>query len=180
MKLTDEKIVGLAIVLIVAVSLPTWYWYRYLSGRESDFDLIFKYGVARPGHDPKNVLDTVRGTYTRDMVSDPPITVKLRLTEDELGMIHQKMIEIDFFNYPPVFCIHVPPGEPYGMSTPFTSYSFKVLSHGDVVKELWWGDAIDYEDEKAENLRELIRLIQEIIESKPEYQSLPKPHGAYA
>ncbi|MFQ6053369.1 MAG: hypothetical protein ACE5OO_03965, partial [Candidatus Bathyarchaeia archaeon] len=65
------------------------------------------------------------------------------------------MVEIDFFQYPTRFRVRVPLGEVPGMMTPFSSYHFKVLSHGVVVKQLWWDDEIWYEDERAENLREL-------------------------
>ena len=61
-------------------------------------ELVFAYG-----HGGKNVLDTAKGTFTKDMIADPPLTVGLRLTEAELERIAKKMAEIGFLAYPEVF-----------------------------------------------------------------------------
>ena len=141
--------------------------------KASNFNLIFKYGVGA-----QNELNTFEGTYTKDMIMDPPITVKLHLSQEELDRIYQKMVEIDFFSYPDKFFVSVPPGEVVGMVTPFLSYYFKV-EYDSKTKELWWEDEIIKEDEKAEKLRELIKFIRDIIESKEEYKKLPSPRGGY-
>ena len=141
--------------------------------RESNFNLIFKYGVGA-----KNILDTFQGTYTKDMVIDPSITVELALSEAEKDIIYQRMIEIDFFNYPDKFSVSVTPGESFGILTPYPSYYFKV-EYNSQVKELWWDDEITNPDEKADRLRELIKLIRDIVESKEEYKKLPEPRSGY-
>ena len=140
---------------------------------EAGFNFIFKYGVMA-----RNELDTFKGTYTKDMVMDPPITVELSLSEEEMDGIYQKMIEIDFFAYADKFSIHVPPGGPIAIRTPYPSYYFKV-EYDSGIKELWWEDEIVKEDEKADRLRELIELIRDIVESKKEYQELPEPRSGY-
>jgi len=140
---------------------------------ESCFNMIFKYGVGA-----NNVLDTFKGTYTRDMVLDPSITIELTLTEAEKENIYQKMLEIDFFNYPDKFSVSVPPGESTGIITPHSSYYFKV-EYDSQTKELWWADQIINPDEKADRLRELIMFIRGIIESREEYKELPEPTSAY-
>ena len=139
----------------------------------SNFNLIFKYGVGA-----KNELNTFEGTYTKDMIMDPSITVKLPLSQEELDRIYQKMVEIDFFSYPDKFFVSVPPGEVVGMVTPHLSYYFKV-EYDSKTKELWWEDEIIKEDEKAEKLRELIKFIRDIIESKEEYKKLPPMRWGY-
>ena len=141
--------------------------------RESDFNLIFKYGVGA-----KNELNTFEETYTKDMVMDPSITVNLALSQEELDRIYQKMVEIDFFSYPDKFSVSILPGEVIGMVIPFSSYYFKV-EHNSKTKELWWDDEITNEDEKAKKLRELIKFIRDIVESKEEYKKLPPPRGGY-
>lgn len=138
-----------------------------------DFNLIFKYGVMA-----RNELNTFKGTYTKDMVSDPSITVNLSLSEEELDSIYRKMVEIDFFDYPDEFSVSVPAGESFGMVTPYFSYYFKV-EHDAKIKELWWEDEIKNENIKADKLRELIKLIWNIIEAKEEYQRLPEPTSGY-
>ena len=143
---------------------------------ESNFNLIFRYGVGA-----KNELNTFEGTYTKDMISAPPITVDLSLSEEEVDRIYQKMVEVDFFNYSEIFSVSVPPGESMGVVTPYYSYYFKVEDDSRT-KELWWEDEIveiGYQDEKASGLRRLIRLITGIIESSEEYQKLPEPSSGY-
>ncbi len=139
----------------------------------SNFNLILKYGVGA-----RNELNTFNGTYTKDMVSDPSITVNLSLSKEELDRIYQKMVEIDFFDYPDKFSITPSPGESYGIVTPYYSYYFKV-EYNSEIKELWWEDEITNKDEKADKLRELIKLIWDIIESKEEYKKLPEPTSGY-
>ena len=140
---------------------------------ESNFNLIFKYGVFA-----KNELNTFKGTYTRDVVMDPPITVGLSLSIDELNRICQKMIEINFFDYPDDFSDRTPTGEVIGMTTPGSSFYFKA-EYNSKVKELQWVDNIYNKDEKAEKLRGLIVLIISTIEYREEYKKLPPPRGGY-
>jgi len=161
------------------LGLAVLYRSSMFVGVESDFDLIFKYGVKGPDDEPKNVLNTIKGTFTKDMVVDPSITVKLRLTDEELRRIYEKMVEIGFFHYPAKFRVHVPLGASICIVTPFSSYHFRVVSHGVVVKQLRWDDEICNDNERAESLRGLVRLICEIIESKAEYKKLPKPRAGY-
>ncbi len=139
---------------------------------DSTFNLIFKYGV-----DAKNILNTFEGTYTKDMIPDPPIATKLSLTREELDTIYKKMVDIDFFSYPDVFTIPVK-DEYVGMITPYQSYYFKV-QHGSGIKELSWEDSITNQNNDADRLRELTKCIREIAESKNEYKKLPPPRGGY-
>ena len=142
---------------------------------QSDFNLIFRYGVGA-----KNELNTFEGTYTRDMISDPSITVPLSLTEEEQDRIYKKMVEIDFFDYPEKFSLTVAPGESVGMVTPYMSYYFRV-EYDSRIKEVRWEDEIINinENEKADKLRGLIKLITDIIESREEYKQLPEPTSGY-
>ena len=143
--------------------------------RPPDFNLIFKYGY---GEKNKNVLDTIEGTYTWDMVVDPSITVELALSEEEMDRIYQKMIEIGFFDYPDEFSVFLPPEGSVTMVTPYMGYYFKV-EYDSKIKELWWEDKIVKEDEEADKLRALIKLFRDIIEPKEEYSNLPHPRGVY-
>jgi len=139
----------------------------------SNFNMIFKYGIGA-----RNELNTFDGTYTKDMIMDPPITVELSLSKQELDRIYQKMIEINFFGYPDQFSVSVPPWQSGGLATPHCSYYFRV-EYDSKVKELSWEDNITNPDKRADKLRELITLIRDIIESKEEYKQLPPPRGGY-
>jgi hypothetical protein len=141
---------------------------------ESEFNFIFKYGFSG-----RNTLDTFKGTYTKDMGMDPAITIPLPLTEENKDRIHQKMIEIDFFNYPDKFSVVVPTGELETRVMPYSTYFFKVTYDGHN-KELLWHEKVTNSEEKADKLRELITLIRGIIESREEYKKLPAPRGGYS
>jgi len=140
--------------------------------KEFDFNFIFKYGITG-----RNILDTYHGTFTKDMITAPGITIELTVTIEEMDNIYQKMVEIDFFNYPDEFKVAVT-GEIISTVTPYSSYYFEV-EYGPDVKILAWEDEITNPDSQADKLRELINLIKNIIESKAEYQALPEPSGGY-
>ncbi len=142
------------------------------------FSLVFEYGVG--GAPTKNVLDTARGTFTKDMIVDPPVTVKLKLSEDDLNRIRCKMDEIHFWDYPDVLEPE-PRGDGTVMAvTPYSSYYFKVERNG-AVKEVSWENQYLYSDEtsRAKNLKDLAQLIWGIITSTDEYKALPEPKGGY-
>ncbi len=166
------KIWTIMVTLVMSALLVTAGCSNHPSG-QSNFNLIFKYGVGA-----RNELNTFKGKYTKDMIADPLITVPLKLSEEELDRIYQKMIDIDFFAYPDEFSVSVPPRELVGMVTPYSSYYFKV-EYDSKLKELRWEDSIISEDEKAGKLRDLIKLIGDIIESKEEYKKLPTPTSGY-
>lgn len=140
---------------------------------QSDFNFIFKYGVTGI-----TALDTYQGTFTKDMVLDPAITIELTLSQPEMDSVYQKMVEIDFWKYPDEFSVSVPEGERKAEVTPYSTYFFQVTYAGKT-KELLWHDKIMNPDAKADKLKGLINLIINIIESKEEYKKLPAQHGGY-
>ena len=162
-------VAGMALIVTV-IGLSSW---DTPPAETSSLNLIFKYGVMA-----KNELNTFEGTYTKDMVMDPSITINLSLTEEDLDRIYQKMVEIDFFDYPEEFSVSIEEEESIGIVTPYSSYYFKV-EYDSSIKELRWKDEIIKQDEKADRLRELIQLIRDIIESKEEYKELPAPTSGY-
>ena len=97
------------------------------SGSGSGLSLVFKYGVGA-----KNVLDTAKGTFTKDMIVDPAKKVALRLTAEELDRISAKMDEIDFWSYPDVLRFETPADGVVTMVTPYTSYYFRAERGGTV------------------------------------------------
>lgn len=146
---------------------------QYAIAADANFNLIFRYGVGA-----KNELNTSKGTYTKDMVTDPSITTNLSLPKEDLDIIYQKMLEINFFDYTDKFSVQAPLGESICEQTPANSYYFKV-EYDYKIKELSWDDSICNKDAKADKLRELSSLIINIAESKEEYKKLPSPRGGY-
>ncbi len=141
--------------------------------QQNGFNFIFKYGVTG-----RNTLDTFRGIYTKDMIMDPAITIDLTLSSQEMDSIHQKMVEIDFFNYPDKFSVNVADNETKTEVAPYPSYFFKVAYDGKTKELLWHAKYVNL-DLPGAKLMELINLIRDIIESKDEYKALPEPSGGY-
>jgi len=98
------------------------------------------------------------------------------LTNSDLNRILDKMNEINFFEYPDTFV--VPTGDTVTIITPSSTYKFEV-SYKSSNKYLYWSDHIVQASDNAARLRELIALIEEIIESKSEYLQLPPANGGY-
>jgi hypothetical protein len=140
---------------------------------QSGFNFIFKYGVTA-----RNTLDTFQGTFTKDMVMDPAITIKLALSQQEMDDIFQKMVEIDFFNYPDKFSVNVADNETKVQREPYPTYFF-LVENGGKTRELLWHDKYVNSDIKGDKLKELINFIQHIIESKEDYKQLPEPRSGY-
>ena len=112
------------------------------------------------------------------MFLDPWITVNLTLSKEEMDSIYQKMVEMDFFNYPDEFKIIVPKGEAYGVYSHGKNFYFKV-EYKTRIKELRWYNDISYPDEKAKKIEELSNFIREIIQAKEEFKKIPQPRGGY-
>jgi len=167
---TKTIVIVLLIILIFAACAPT----ATIAPRKSDVALVFKY-EAECGLLPVNVLDTASNTLVYTPLGDTTsITISLRLTDDELESIYQKAIEIGFFDYPSKFV--VPDDQVLGYRTPASSFELSIAD-GTVQNSVSWTDDIitkpDYP--KADQLRELMKLINKTIQSHPEVQQLPGP-----
>ena len=133
--------------------------------------LVFAFG---PG--AKNVLDTTRGTFTKDMILASPLTVPMTLSDEEMARIAAKVHEIDFFSYPESYV--TPDDGSGGWGFPHSTYVFRVTTR-EGTKVVEWEDALFNDDERAARLRSLARLIEGIIMARPEYERLPPPEGGY-
>jgi hypothetical protein len=136
--------------------------------------LIFAYGP----HKPKNVLDTTHGTFTKDLVLAPSITVPFRLSGDELARISRKILAIDFWSYQSRY-VSLGHGQrfepPAGMR--FRTRLTVITQQGSKTVRCSGGFYAD--DHRAQDLRDLASLITRIIESNPEYKELPPAEGGY-
>lgn len=144
-----------------------------IAPREDNFSLVFQYFTC--ASIPLNVLDTESGTIVHTPLGDTKsITFSYRLTEIELEAIYQKSMAIGFFDYPTVFVI--PDDQVLGELFPSSRYEIS-MTNGEMTNSVTWDDGMvsnpDYE--KATSLRELITLIEQIIQSYLETQELPEP-----
>lgn len=137
-----------------------------------NFAFEFRYGVYA-----KNELSTFENKYTKDMVSEASISIPFKLTNEQMNVIYKKMIEIDLFDYPEVF----KPSDGFWYNTrvtPNSTYYFKVRA-GNKTKVINWDDINLSKKKSAQNLRDLIELIQTMIHESPEYKKLPQPRSGY-
>jgi len=143
----------------------------------SCYDLVFVYGVKGNRPDPVNRLDTMRGTFTKDMVSDPSITFELVLTNEQMAEIMGRMVEIGFLSYP---SLYTPPTGPVVSSvTPYSTYHLKLYRDGVIVKQVRMDTDVVSDDPKTENLVSLFTLIMNIIQSTDAWKDSPKPRSGY-
>jgi hypothetical protein len=143
----------------------------------SNYDLVFVYGVKGNRPDPVNRLDTMRGTFTKDMVSDPPITFELALTDEQMARIIERMTEIGFLGYP---SLYAPPTGPVVSSvTPYSTYHLKLYRDGVMVKQVRMDTDIVSGDQKTKNLVSLFTLIMDVIESTEAWKDSPRPRSGY-
>jgi hypothetical protein len=131
-------------------------------------NIIFKYGVTA-----KNELNTFEGTYTKDLIMGNTTTTSLVLSQEELSQIQQRMVDIDFFNYPENF-----PKNPHYGQDPQENYYIKVQGNS-TVKEVSWNTNSLIDGNIQENLQQLANYITNMIEQKPEYKALPRAIGGY-
>jgi len=130
--------------------------------------MIFKYGVGSG-----NVLNTFDCTYQKDLIQDPPVTIHLSLTINELDSIYALMQSINFFSYPDTFFVV---GD---WQWPHPTYVFYVETD-TLQKDLYWRDNVwNNSSPKADSLRILINFIIDVIKSKEEYQQCPEQKGKY-
>jgi len=157
----------------VAVTLTTTPSFLLKQHDEAGFNFIFMYGCGLV----PNELNTFNGTFTRDMVCDPPVSTDLSLTKEEMAMIYQKMVEIDFFSYPENLSYEAHDGM-IAMVTPCSSYYLKVKCNS-TVKELSWNENLILNNPDAVKLGELSDLIIGVIQSHEEFKQMPGPGGVY-
>jgi hypothetical protein len=140
-------------------------------------NIIFRYGVSGAKH--MNELNTLKGFFIKDMVNKEPAWTKLDFTQEEMDTIYDKMVDIDFFSYPIGFHPKLE-GDIIGEATPFSIYylEYRDKSRTKIVQwnDKYWAP----EDTDYQNLKELARLIIELIQDKPEYKKLPEPTAGYA
>ena len=143
--------------------------------REDNFAFIFR--EVPCGTTPLHVYDSARDQLVYTPIGETtPITISLELTDEELESIYQKALLIGFFNFPPK--IIAPQNAVRMISAPSGSYSLSI-TNGDLTNSTSWSSEIitDPLFEEAARFMELVVLIRNTFESKPEYKLLPEPRA---
>lgn len=161
-------ITGIIILLITVVAFGCVAKRDTLHGNKREFNFMLKYGVGA-----KNIINTYDDTYTKDMIKDSSITIKLVLSPAELDSIFKAFNKIDVFSYPDFFNPYSP-----GRKDPFTTYRL-YIQIGERKKTILWGDYLFSTVPEAVELRKVFRMIIEMVESKDEVKDLPRASGGY-
>jgi hypothetical protein len=135
--------------------------------KPKDFNFVLNFGI-----NAQNQLDTAKGQFTKDMITEPSITTSLNLTDEELNTIYLEMRKINILSYP----------ENYDLDSavsqkPFEEYSIKIIFNGKE-KRINWKQTVN-KTKEAIQLRELVSEIRKIIVNKEEFKKLPEPKVGY-
>lgn len=149
-------LIGVGFLIFKNVGAPSKH-------QPADFNFVFNYGVGA-----KNELNTFNQSFTKDMIMDPPVTIKLKLTDSEMANVYKKIYNLKLFNSDRKKSKNI-------FVTPCSSYHLKVQTDS-AQRELFWDDCNGKVDDK---FRKFTDYILKIIESKEEYKKLPIPRGGY-
>ncbi len=168
MKLFRNIICFFLIIFSVTGCASTSNENKLPNSKPADFNFILNYGI-----NAKNQLNTIEGTYTKDMVLEASITTDLILSDEEMDIIYLTMKDINILNYPESFT-----PKSNTMATPFQTYSIKIYYDGKE-KSIYWKDENISKAKEATQLRALFERIKEFIYNKEEYKKLPQPKSGY-
>lgn len=136
---------------------------------EPNFGFVFEFGSCSI-----DKLDTFKGEFTQDRVVEPSITFPLQLLDEQKATIYGKMLEINVVRYPEVFAIPKPLiGEVVMLSSPY-NYVLTVENGESGTSIRWTDNIVQPTTLKADRLRELFRLIIQMVHEYPGYQGLPE------
>ena len=136
---------------------------------ESNFGFVFEFRSCS-----MDTLDTFYEEFTQDRVVEPSITIPLQLSDAQMIMIYEKMLEIKLARYPEVFAIPKPfIGEVVMISSPY-NYVLTIENGESITSIRWTDNIVQPTTRKADQLRELFRLIIQMVREDPGYQQLPE------
>lgn len=131
-----------------------------------DFELVLQFGM---GH-PPNELNTAEETFTKDLITEDPVTTEFPLNKEEREFIYTEMKGANVLDL----------SENQGGSTcqePHFSYALEMTADGEEYRDSW-DTACENPNTRAwESFMDT--LMTEVIEPRPEYQELPEPTGGY-
>lgn len=134
-----------------------------------DFAFDLRFGITS-----RNEINTLKGTFTKDLVTAGTVTTKLTFTKEELQAIYNKMKEINIVapkKTVPIFKA--------GERTPFSEDFWEITLNGKQVT-LYVTDKYIKRTRDAQDLIELREYIFTLVQQKEEYKKLPPASGGYA
>jgi hypothetical protein len=157
---------------------------KMIDGVPADFGFILHYGV-----EGRNVLNTFKESYTKDLIMDGTKTVPLVLSDKEMKGIYEEMKRMDILSAGECPCQqdilltndssgnHTATVYSIVHSSPHTAIILHVRMDGRENTIEWDLDNCRCEDAKW--FEYLLYDIRKILEHTEEYKSLPKAKGGY-
>ena len=104
------------------------------------------------------------------MIMDPPVTIKLKLSNSELAGIYQKINDLQLLEK------DEEPTEKDMIVKPCSSHYLKIQIDS-TQKEMSWDNC---RGKISDRYQQITNYIISVIESREEYKKLPFPKGGYA
>jgi len=129
-----------------------------------DFGVRFEYGLCT-----RDVLDTFKGVFIRDMGSqEPAVSIPLKLSDESIRAFHAAILAAKFADYPEVFRIS-------GNMAFAPAKSYKLEARiGGTSHTVAWTDNIGPSTPEADRLRDLFSTMISIVQDHPEVKRLPR------
>jgi hypothetical protein len=158
-----------SVMLFVQLCLLSACHPAWPAGQESNFGFVLEFGPCS-----MDKLDTFKGEFIQDRVVEPSITIPLKLSNEQIAAIYEKMVEINVASYPEVFEVRKPLlGEVVMIASPY-NYDLMVENGESKTSIRWTDNIVQPTNAKADQLRELFRLIIQMVQEHPSYQGLPE------
>lgn len=177
--------ITLTTILFIILGLFIFKLYNYQQ-EKNKFNIIFKYGVEEEvnlllfkyNRGPKNILNTLKDTFEKDLILKGKAKTKLALTDSEMKEIETYIIEKNIMKYTEkiTYETKLDIGRIKSYLTIYLSGQKKTI--------VWMnlGSRKDYTEDmknQVENLNQLEHRIVEMIEKKEEFKKLPDREGGY-
>ena len=149
-----------------------------LFGQSSDFQFVISYKVGAV----PNMYISSENLFIKDMVVDPPIKIRIKLTRKERLEIMNKVNEINFFEYPEKYYFESADSTHMMSAKQPCSQSKITVYINEKIKTITWDDCISSgksKENKYENLQALENLIFKFIYNKRSFRMSKKPRAMY-
>lgn len=187
----NKYILIFSFILIISIIFGYVFIINKAKNKNNEFNFILRYGVQQKVNifkfsyleEPKNILDTFKHTYTKDLLEAGTVTTKLEFTKEDMKQVMDFMIKEDVLNYPEEF-------KGFVRTYPTVVFKLKIFYNGKE-KSIKWAylplermlnKVINDDEEKLEQYKNLLKLgqmVMDIIHSKNEYRELPPEKGGY-
>ena len=125
----------------------------------------------------KNVFDSDRERYVRDMVCDSPVVVQMTLSDQEYQLVLLKAHEVNFFELP-ADSRFVAEDKQRCLKTPFTTWLLRIRTN-QRERGVSWDDRNCGLGASGERAMQVAKVLLGLIEAQQQFKALPKPRCSY-